>query len=209
VGFNNNRAHSSFGRLSPKNKIFVSERVILERPKNSNKRIQISGQKIRIMIGLFLLLALFLFASLRNIQASGPTKVGEKNLLFQEKDSRTSQTVKISKPRQIIVLRIPEDQKLLPEPRERGENKLPPKEFQWGQSCLEEEKTFKDRGEAEKYLECLLAERKVLEGDFYGLNLTAYRYVNIFYRRGYIRHKIFNIDKEIKRTKSALHDIEN
>ena len=168
-----------------------------------------SGKEIRIMVGFFLFVALFLSVSLRHIQASEPTKAGEKNLLFRGKNSRGNRTVKVSKPRKIIVLTIPEGQKLLPEPRERGENELSPKGFQWGQSCLEEEKTFKDRGEAEKYLECLLEERKVLEGDFYGLNLTAYRYVNIFYRRGYIRQKIFNIDKEIKRTKSALRDIEN
>jgi len=167
-----------------------------------------SGNKTKIKVGFFLLMALFLAASFRHVQASGPTKAGEKNLLFQGKNSRAGQTIKISKPRKIIVLSIPEGQKSLPEPKERGENELSPERFQWGQSCLEEERTFKDRGEAEKYLECLLEERKVLEGDFYGLNLTAYRYVNIFYHRGYIQHKIFNIDKEIKRTKSALRDIE-
>lgn len=160
------------------------------------------------MVGFFLLMTLFLSASLSRIQASGPTKTGEKNLLYQEKNSQANQAVKVSMSKRIIVLRIPEGQKSLPEPKERRENKLSPKGFQWGQPCLKEEKAFKDRGEAEKYLECLLEERKVLEGDFYGLNLTAYRYVNIFYRRGYIRHKIFNIDKEIKRTKSALRDIE-
>lgn len=160
------------------------------------------------MVGFFLLMALFLYASLNRIQASEPTKAGEKNLLYQEKNSRAIQAVKVSMSKRIIVMSVPEGQKSLPEPKERRENKLSQKGFQWGQSCLKEEKTFKDRGEAEIYLDCLLEERKVLEGDFYGLNLTAYRYVNIFYRSGYIRHKIFNIDKEIKRTKSALRDIE-
>ncbi len=180
----------------------------MDRLKDSNKRIQMSGNKRRMMVGFLLLMALFLSASLGHVQASGPAKAGEKNLLFQEKNSRTNQTLRVSKSRKVIVLSMPESQKSLPEPRDKGENELPPKGFQWGQSCLEEEKAFKDRGEAEKYLECLLEERKVLERDFYGLNLTAYRYVNIFYRRGYIRHKIFNIDKEIKRTKSALCDLE-
>jgi hypothetical protein len=167
-----------------------------------------SGKKIRIIIRFLLLTALFLSASLNRIQASGSTKAGEKNVLYPEKNSRANQTVKVSKPRKIIPPSIARGQKSLPKPKERIENKLSQKGFQWGESCLEEEKTFKDRGEAGKYLQCLLEERKVLEGDFYGLNLTAYRYVNIFYRRGYIQHKIFNIDKEIKRTKSALRDTE-
>ncbi|NIM90594.1 MAG: hypothetical protein GTO17_06560 [Candidatus Aminicenantes bacterium] len=160
------------------------------------------------MVGLFLFIALFLFVSLRPVQASGTTKAGAKSLLFQAKNSRANQRAKVSMSKRFLVMGVPKGAKSLPERKERGERELSPKGFQWGQSCLEEEKTFRDRREAEKYLECLLEERKVLEGDFYGLNLTAYRYVSIFYLQGYIRKKIFNIDKEIKRTKSALHNIE-
>jgi hypothetical protein len=76
-------------------------------------------------------------------------------------------------------------------------------------SCLTEERkeAFKDLKEAEEYLWCLLKERKNLEGDFYGINLTAYRYVNIFDRLGYIRYRIMQIDKEIKKTKLEIEKL--
>lgn len=167
-----------------------------------------SCKKIRIIFRFSFLTAIILYTSLNHIHASGFPDIMNKNLLYQEKNSLTDQTTKVSEPKKIMVMSAPEGQKLLIRPRERIENRQSEKGFQWGQSCLKEERTFKDRKEAEAYIYCLLEERKVLEGDFYGLNLTAYRYVNIFYRRGYIQHKIFNIDKEIKRTKSALRDTE-
>ncbi len=60
---------------------------------------------------------------------------------------------------------------------------------------------------AKKYLKCLLRERNVLEGDFYGINLTAYRYVNIFDRLGYIRYRIMQIEKKIKKTKLKISEL--
>lgn len=58
--------------------------------------------------------------------------------------------------------------------------------------------------EAEKHLKFLLKERDVLVGDFYGVNLTGYRYVNIFHRMGYIRYKIVLIDKKIRKIKFKI-----
>jgi len=79
------------------------------------------------------------------------------------------------------------------------------------QSCIPEngEKIFKNLKEAEEYLRCILKEREVLVRDFYGVNITAYRYVNIFYRIGYIRWRIMQIDKEIKNTKLEIHKLKN
>lgn len=59
--------------------------------------------------------------------------------------------------------------------------------------------SFSTIEEAQKYLQSLKKERQKLEGDFYGINITAYRYVNIFYPMGYIRYKIQKIDEEIER----------
>lgn len=69
---------------------------------------------------------------------------------------------------------------------------------------LEEESYLK---EIENRLRSLLKERDVLTGDFYGINLTAYRYVNIFDRLGYIRYKIKQINKEIKKMRLQLCEI--
>lgn len=78
------------------------------------------------------------------------------------------------------------------------------------QYCSKREikKIFKSIEEAEECLKCLLKEKEVLVGDFYGVNLTAYRYVNIFDRLGYIRFKIAEIDIKIKRAKFAISKLE-
>lgn len=68
----------------------------------------------------------------------------------------------------------------------------------------EAERAFKNLEEAKKCLKCLEEERKILVGDFYGINLTAYRYVNIFDRLGYIRYKIGELDMKIKTVKTAV-----
>jgi len=80
------------------------------------------------------------------------------------------------------------------------------REFRWGQSCFNEgeKKIFKSLKDAEEYLQCLYKEREVLVGDFYGINITAYRYVNIFYPMGYIGQRIKKIDDEIEKTKSII-----
>lgn len=66
---------------------------------------------------------------------------------------------------------------------------------------LEKESYLK---EVENRLTRLLKERDILTGDFYGINLTAYRYVNIFDRLGYIRCRITQIDREIKKIRLDL-----
>lgn len=79
---------------------------------------------------------------------------------------------------------------------------------QWMPNCLrKEEKIFVSLKKAEEYLECLLKEREVLVGDFYGINVTAYRYVNIFDRLRYIRYRIKQIDRKIAETKSRISEL--
>lgn len=91
------------------------------------------------------------------------------------------------------------EKKILPE------NEMPEKSEDDQNRCNREAvRAFANFKEAEKFLECLEEERNVLVGDFYGINLTAYRYVNIFDRLGYIRYKIAELDKKIKRTKIAI-----
>jgi len=62
----------------------------------------------------------------------------------------------------------------------------------------ENEKKERMLSEIEATLGRLFKEKEILMGDFYGINITAYRYVNIFDRLGYIRFKIREIEKEIK-----------
>ncbi len=70
-----------------------------------------------------------------------------------------------------------------------------------------EAKLFTCLREAKDHLADLKRERDVLVGDFFGINITAYRYENIFYRRGYIRHRIEIIDKDILRTQNAIRKL--
>jgi len=67
--------------------------------------------------------------------------------------------------------------------------------------------SFKTINEAEEYLQFLRKERQKLEGDFYGINITAYRYVHIFYPLGYIRYKIKKIDEEMRRVESEIEKL--
>lgn len=71
----------------------------------------------------------------------------------------------------------------------------------------EDKKVFESLKEAEEYFRCLLKHRDVLVGDFYGVNITAYRYTNIFDRLGYIRYKIKQIDRKIKITKVKISEL--
>ena len=61
--------------------------------------------------------------------------------------------------------------------------------------------------EAEERLKILMKERDILVGDFWGINITARRYDNVFDRRNYIRFKIIQTDKKIKKTKLEISNI--
>jgi len=166
------------------------------------------GQKIRNIIQLLIMTALFLAFPHHLVQASGLPDTGDKNIVHQERNSQAKGRVTVLKAKNRKVMSVLNSLKSLTKPEERIEDKLSALGFKWSQSCLDEKRTFKDSKEAEGYLKCLLEERKILEGDFFGINITSYRYVNVFYPRGYIRSKIFEIDKEMKRTKSAIRDLE-
>lgn len=72
-----------------------------------------------------------------------------------------------------------------------------------------EEKIFQSLKEAEDYLQSLLKEREILTGDFYGINITAYRYSHIFYPLSYIGYRIKKIDEKIKKTKLQIDKLKN
>jgi len=165
-------------------------------------------KKIKNIVKLLLLASLFLSVPHHHVQASASKDTRDKNLFHKGKNPQVNETLKVSKPKKVIVISVPNGQKSLTKSKERIENRLSKRGFKWSRSCLTEKEIFKNREEAEEYLGCLLEERKVLEGDFFGINLTAYRYVNIFYRMGFIRYKIFEIEKEIKLTKSVIRDLE-
>ncbi len=67
----------------------------------------------------------------------------------------------------------------------------------------DEQKMFQNLKEAEKYLESLLKQKERLSGDWWGINITAYRYSLVFYPRGYIAYRIHKIEEEIKKTGSS------
>lgn len=58
--------------------------------------------------------------------------------------------------------------------------------------------------DVDKLLRPLLKEKDVLVGDFYGINITAYRYVNVFDRLRYIRYRIQKIDEKIQKLRIHL-----
>lgn len=74
------------------------------------------------------------------------------------------------------------------------------------QKAEPEARVFSSLEEAQEHLESLKKERQILEGDFYGINITDYRYENIFFRLGFIRYRIERIDEEIIRTKEIIQD---
>lgn len=110
---------------------------------------------------------------------------------------------------QSFSLNVKEERKLKIEEENSRANEIFKKRRQVDQCCLacKEKRILKNLKEAKEYLRCLLRERKILIQDFYGLNLTAYRYVNIFDRLGYIRYRIRQVDKEIKKTKFKISEL--
>ena len=129
-----------------------------------------------------------------------------KGIKTEKKNPTTTGILTISNLNKNKTRGIQKDKSSLTEKERKAEHKMSRKSFGKDQSCLgENEKIFfKNLIEAEKHLKFLLRERDVLVGDFYGVNLTAYRYINIFHRLGYIRYRILQIDKEIRKLKFKI-----
>ncbi len=72
-----------------------------------------------------------------------------------------------------------------------------------------EEEIFQNLKEAEEYLKSHLKQKEILTGDFWGINITAYRYSHAFYPRGYIAYKINKIDAEIKKIRQQIDRLKN
>ena len=167
-----------------------------------------SLKSIKIIVESLFLIPLLLAVPHSHVYASLSSDIKVESLSSKEKSSHGGEEAKVSKAKKVIIIGVPKDQESLTKPKGSIEIYKKGIKRDRSDSAEKEKKTFKTKEEAEEYLNCLLEERKVLEGDFFGINITAYRYVNIFYRRGYIGYKIFEIDKEIKRTKSAIRDLE-
>lgn len=89
-------------------------------------------------------------------------------------------------------------------PEDKGKVKIEKKNF-----SENEKKTFKSLKEAEEHLRCLQKQKETLAGDFYGTNITAYRYANIFFPMGYICYRIKQIDEEIEKIKLKINKLKN
>jgi hypothetical protein len=135
---------------------------------------------------------ILLFLSILNthVQPCSIKKAEKREKLeIEGKKSGEIEIEKISRSKKIIMIGAPENQaSLIMLDREIDKEEIP----------------FKNLNEAQDYLRGLLKERKEFEKDFYGVNITAYRYANIFNRMGYIRYKISEIDKEIKKTRIEI-----
>lgn len=101
-------------------------------------------------------------------------------------------------------LKSPEARAGFDEQREKTVNIDIVEQCEEGTLFIESEETIKKLKELEERIKSLIKERQTLEGDFYGINITAYRYVNVFYHMGYIRCRIAEIDKEIEKTKKEI-----
>ena len=60
---------------------------------------------------------------------------------------------------------------------------------------------------AEECLDALVKERQIRGGDFWGINVTARRYDNVFDPRNYIRYKIMQVDKKTEATKLIICEL--
>ena len=165
-----------------------------------------------IILRFLLLISLFLSIHANHVHAAFSRNIedGEK-IKTEKKNSKVNEILKIPnliKTKTIVIL---EDQIYLSRPNGKVENKIFRSGFEENISYLTEKRKriLKKLKEAEECLKCLLKEREIRVGDFWGINITAYRYVNIFDRRNYIRYKIMQIDKKIKKTKLKICKLRN
>jgi len=153
---------------------------------------------------------LFLSVHANHVDAALSRNIGDgEKIMPEKKNSIADEILKISNLKKINMIGVLEDYTSFIKLKGKDETEIFRSRFEEDQSCLVEngKKIFEKSKEAEKYLKCLLKEREELLGDFYGINLTAYRYVNIFDRISYIRYRITKIDKKIKKAKSKISEL--
>lgn len=164
-----------------------------------------------ITLRFLLLILLFLSVHANHIDPALFRNIGDgEKIKPEKKNSIANEILKISNLKKINMIGALENHSsLINKLKRKDENEIFKSRFKEDQSCLIEngKKIFENLKEAEEYLRCLLKEKKVLVGDFYGENIMAYRYVNIFDRMGYIRYEIMQIDKKIKKTKLRIYDL--
>ena len=168
------------------------------------------GKKLAIILRFLLLISLFLSIHASHIHAAFSRNIedGEK-IKTEKKSSKVNEILKIPNLMKTETIVILEDQIYLIKPKGKVENEIFRKRFEEDKSCLAEKRReiFRKLKKAEEYLKCLLKEREILVEDFWGINITAYRYVNIFDRRNYIRYRIMQVDKKIKKTKLKICEL--
>jgi hypothetical protein len=145
------------------------------------------GKKLAIVLRFFLLISLLIFFYPKHVQAVITGYIGDQQKAGTEqkkqKENEIMTTKSLTETETIII----------------GEGRfqiIKPK------IKIDEEtrKILKGLKEAEESLKSLMKEREILVGDFWGINITAHRYDNIFDRRNYIRYRIVQTDKEIQKT---------
>lgn len=150
---------------------------------------------MKILFRFLLFIFLFLFILINHVRA-GPVNNVEKRekLEIWGKNLGANETAKSSTSKKIIMIDVSKDKASL---------------IRLSRGIDKEERVFKNLKEAQDYLRSLLKKREEFEKDFYGVNITAYRYVNIFDCLGYIRYRISELDKEIKKTRSEINRFKN
>lgn len=142
----------------------------------------------------FLLIYLLISFYPKHVQASfiGYAEDGEKTKTEQKKQ-KANEIMKIQSLTETEVIIIGEGQIQLIKPKLKIDDEMM--------------KILKEVKETEECLKSLVKERETLVGDFWGINITAHRYDNIFDRRNYIRYKIMQADKKTKKTKLKISNL--
>ena len=147
-----------------------------------------------IVLRFFILISLLISFYPKHIQASftGYVEDGEKTQT-EKKKQKANEIMKIRSLTETETIVIGEGRFYLIKPKLKIDDKMM--------------KISKELKEAEESLKTLVKERDILVGDFWGINITARRYDNVFDRRNYIRYKIVQTDKKIKKTKFKISNL--
>lgn len=152
------------------------------------------GKKLAITLRFLLTIYLLLSSCPNHVQAkfAGYVEGGEKTQA-EKKKHKAIEIIKIQSLTETEVIIIGEGQIQLIKPKIKIDDQTM--------------KILKELKETEECLKSLVKERETLVGDFWGINITAHRYVNIFDRRNYIRYRIMQVDKKIKKIKLKTRNL--
>lgn len=141
---------------------------------------------------LIIYLLFFLYPNHIQVKFGGYVE-DEERAQAEKKKNKTEKAMKIQSLTETEVIIIGEGQFKLIKPKVKIDE--------------ETAKILKELKETEECLKSLVKERKTLVGDFWGINITARRYDNIFDRRNYIRYKIMQTDKKIEKIEIKISNL--